>query len=293
MFIDIHSHMCRRPTFPYHGKLRATPEKLIEFYDWHEIERGVLLPLIGPECSLPQSNEDILEAAEKYPGRFIPFCNIHPQALTNDPHAPLEDLLEHYKQYGCKGVGEATFNMSFFDPLMQNYFRAVEKSGLPLTFHLAHRLGGCYGIYDDPGLPGLEETLRRFPKLRMFGHSQTFWAEIGELETVSDRRGYPRGKIEKEGAVPKLFRRCPNLFGDLSAGSGANALMRDPEYAVRFLNEFQDRLCFGMDISLEPAENNAKLAKFLTGLLEEGKISETVFRKVARENAIKILCLES
>ena len=118
------------------------------------------------------------------------------------------------------------------------------------------------------------------------------WAEISELEMVSDRRGYPRGKVVREGAVPKLFRRCPNLFGDLSAGSGANALMRDPEYAVRFLNEFQDRLCFGMDICLEPTENNAKLAGFLTGLLEEGKISETVFRKVARENAIRILGLE-
>ena len=66
-------------------------------------------------------------------------------------------------------------------------------------------------------------------------------------------------------------------------------MIRDPEYAVRFLNEFQDRLCFGMDICLEPFENNIKLIPFLTGLRESGKISDEVFRKIARENALRIL----
>ena len=290
MFIDIHGHAYRHPTYPWYGKLWVTPEKLVEFYDRHQIERGVLMPMIGPEFYLSQSNEDILEAAEKFPGRFIPFCNVHPRAIGNDPQSPLEDLMLHYKKLGCKGVGEATYNMAFFDPYMQNFFRAVEKTGMPMTFHLAHRLGGTYGIYDEPGLPGLAETLQRFPNLRMLGHSQTFWAEISELELVSDRMGYPKGKV-REGAVPKLLRRYPNLFGDLSAGSGANALMRDPDYAVSFLNEFQDRLCFGMDVCLEPTDANAKLAYFLIQLRDDGKISETVFRKVARENAIRILGL--
>ena len=290
MFIDIHGHAYRHPTYPWYGKLWVTPEKLVDFYDRHQIERGVLMPMIGPEFYLPQSNEDILEAAEKYPGRFIPFCNVHPKALANDPQAPLEDVMLHYKKLGCKGVGEATYNLAFFDPYMQNFFRAVEKTGLPVTFHLAHRIGGSYGIYDEPGLPGLAETLMRFPNLRMLGHSQTFWAEISELELVSDRMGYPKGKV-REGAVPKLLRRFKNLYGDLSAGSGANALMRDPDYAVSFLNEFQDRLCFGMDVCLEPTDANAKLAYFLIRLRDDGKISETVFRKVARENAIRILGL--
>ena len=290
MFIDIHGHAYKNLTYPWNGKYWVTPGKLVEFYDRHQIERGVLMPMIGPEFYLPQSNEEILEAAEQYPGRFIPFCNVHPRALANDPNTPLENLMLHYRKLGCKGVGEVTYNMSFFDPFMQNFFRAVEKSGLPMTFHLAHRLGGSYGIYDEPGLPGLAETLERFPRLRMFGHSQTFWAEISELELVSDRMGYPTGKV-REGAVPKLLRRYPNLFGDLSAGSGANALMRDPDYAVSFLNEFQDRLCFGMDVCLELTDENAKLAYFLIKLRDEGKISDAVFRKVARENAVRILGL--
>ena len=122
MFIDIHGHAQRHSTFPWHGKPWVSPKKLVEFYDRHQIDRGVLMPLIGPEFYLPQSNEDILDMAEQFPGRFIPFCNVHPKALMNDPLAPLEEVMLHYKKLGCKGIGEVTFNMDFFDPFMQNFF---------------------------------------------------------------------------------------------------------------------------------------------------------------------------
>lgn len=292
MFIDIHAHAYRiAPVYGPKGTRKwVTHERLLAFYDEHQVDRGVLMPLLGPEYYPPQPNEDILEAAARWPDRFIPFCNIHPYAMGYDPASPLEELFEQYKELGCKGVGEVTFNLPFFDPYLQNFFRAVEKSGLPMTFHLAHRLGGCYGIYDQPGLPGLAETLARHPDLRMLGHSQTFWAEIGELEIVYDRARYPKGKV-REGAIPKLLRRFPNLYGDLSAGSGANALMRDEEFAVKFLDEFQDRLCFGLDVCLEPTEKNAQLVYFLLRLRDEGKISETVFDKVTHGNAQKILKL--
>ncbi|HHV03520.1 MAG TPA: hypothetical protein GXX64_06390, partial [Bacteroidales bacterium] len=82
MFIDIHAHAYRRPFLQIpSAKPWPTPAQLIEFYDRADIEKAVLLPLIGPEFYLPQANEDILEAAEQYPGRFIPFCNIHPRAI--------------------------------------------------------------------------------------------------------------------------------------------------------------------------------------------------------------------
>lgn len=291
MFIDIHAHAYRRPFLQISSaKPWPSPAQLVEFYDRIGVEKAVLLPLIGPEFYLPQANEDILEAAEQHPGRFIPFCNIHPRAIRNDPQAPLEEVLEQYKAAGCKGVGEVICNMSFFDPYMRNFFRAVQKAGLPMTFHLGHRLDGCYGIYDEPGLPGLEETLQTYPNLVMLGHSQTFWAEISELDTVAARNGYPTGKVV-EGAVPKIMRRRPNLYGDLSAGSGANALMRDPDYAAAFMNEFQDRLLYGIDICSAPQDSHRKLADFLLEMRDTGKISQTVFAKIARENAVRLLHL--
>lgn len=290
MFIDIHAHAYRvQPIYSVRKDYRwAMPETLVRFYDKYNVEKGILLPIVSPECNAIQSNEDILEAAERFPGRFVPFCNIDPRAIFNSPDAPLENHILRYKEAGCKGIGEVMANYPFQHPMMRNLFRAAEVSGLPMTIHVADKIGGCYGIYDEPGLPGLAKTLEDFPKLRIFGHSAAFWAEISELNSPEDRAGYPKGKV-KEGAVARLMRKYPNLIGDLSANSGANALIRDPEYAVKFLNEFQDRLCFGMDICLEPFENNIKLIGFLNELRESGKISDEVFRKVARENAERIL----
>lgn len=292
MFIDIHGHVQRRP-----GVLRggqpcfASPEQLIARHDAVGIEIGVLLPMVHVECNyVSQSNEEILDIAETHPGRFIPFCNVDPRAMTNSADAPLGDLLCHYRDQGCKGVGEVCANLPFLDPLMQNLFKHVEAVGFPLTFHIACRIGNIYGIYDDPGLPQLETTLKRFPKLRFLAHSQSFWAEMAPLDTPADRGGYPNYPVRTEGVVPTLFRRYENLYGDLSAGSGHNALARDPEYAVRFLNEFQDRLLFGTDICAP--DTPTPLVDFLLGLRGEEKISEAVFQKVARENAVKLLGLE-
>ncbi len=291
MFIDIHVHT-RMFQHPRRGGKQAytMPDELIARYDKIGVEQAVLLPGVNPECAYaPQSNEEIIAIAEKYKGRFIPFCNIDPRAMTNSPTAPLGDLLRHYKDEGCKGIGEICANLPFLDPMVQNLFKNVQEVGIPLTFHIAPYLGGYYGLYDDPGLPQLQQSLARFPDLKFFGHSQAFWAEIGKLDKPADRCGYPRYPVREEGVLPKLMRDYPNLYGDMSAGSGHNALARDPEYAVKFLNEFQDRLMFGTDICAP--DTPTPLVDFLIGLRDSGKISEVVFKKVAKENAIKILGL--
>jgi len=290
MFIDIHVHVRRLPGPLRGGKpAYATPQQLLARYDAIGVERAVLLPGVNPECELaPQSNEEIIELAQQN-ARFIPFCNVDPRALTNSPFAPLGELLRHYRDQGCKGLGEVCANLPFRDPLVQNLFRHCQEVGLPVTFHIAPHIGGYYGLYDDPGLPQLEWTLQAFPKLNFLGHSQPFWAEIAPLDTVGERAGYPKGPIRQEGALPKLFRKYPNLYGDLSAGSGYNALARDEDYAVRFLEEFQDRLLFGTDICAP--DTPTPLVDLLLKLRNEGRISETVFQKVARENAVRILGL--
>lgn len=298
MFIDIHSHAYRK-TPPGIGF--GTVEDLLHRWDELGVEKGVVLPVVSPEIYIPQSNEDILDMAEKYPDRIIPYCNIDPRALTNSAEAPLDSLLSYYKDRGCKGLGEVMLNLPMMDPLVQNLFRHAERVGLPVVYDGTDQIGGDFGLYDDPGLPQLEHTLQRFPDLLIFGHGPVFWSEIAKLETPGERAVIfglngrqvgilPNSPIKEEGVVPKLMRRYPNLRGDLADGTAFNALNRDHEYGPKFLEEFQDRIYFGTDIISR--HSKVDLVDLLISWRETGKISETVFNKVARENAIKLLELE-
>ena len=288
MFIDIHAHAYLFDSPPQDGLITfCKAEEVLRRYDELGIEKGVLLPLIGPETYLPQSNQEILEICRRWPDRFVPFFNIDPRGIDNAVDTDFSAWIDWFKARGCRGVGEFMPNMYFRDPRVLNLLRQFEKAGLPVIFDDTVYVGRRYGLVDEPGLPQLEMILRSMPKLILLGHGPAFWSEMGVLETVADRGGYPRYPIRAEGAVPKLFRRYPNLWGDLSAGSGYNALTRDRAYGIKFLNEFQDRLCFGTDICY--AEQELPLAGFLLELKAEGALSEETFEKIARGNARRLL----
>ena len=291
MFIDLHGHTYRDP---YPGEdgmpVFSSPEQLLARYDELGVEKGCLLPIVNPEFYLPQSNEEILGIARQYPDRFIPYCNIDPRAVSNSSGADLGYLLRHYKDQGCKGIGEVMPNLPFTDPLVWNLFAHTQAAGLPLTFDISSRIGEAYGLYDDPGLPQLEASLQAFPDLVIVCHGPAFWAEITELRTPDDRIGYPDYPMRAEGAVPRLLRSYPNMRCDLSAFSGYNAIARDPVYGIQFLNEFSERLLFGLDICAH--DQPAPIVSLLTDMKAAGQLSETAFARIARENAVELLGLE-
>ncbi|MFO7536195.1 MAG: hypothetical protein R6X19_11035 [Kiritimatiellia bacterium] len=66
MVIDIHAHAYRPECPAADGTtVFATPDEVLRRYDELQIERGFLLPLIGPEVYLPQSNEDCLDMCDR------------------------------------------------------------------------------------------------------------------------------------------------------------------------------------------------------------------------------------
>jgi len=306
MLIDIHAHAYRvKP--PYIGF--CTAEELLKAQKIHGIDKSVVLPIVSPEIYIPQDTADIIEMARQYPDRIIPFCNVDPRAMTNDSHAPLEELLEYYKELGCKGVGEVMPNMRTDDPKVQNLFRAAEKVGLSVTTDGSDQLDGDFGLYDDPGLPQLELSLRRFPNLIFFGHGPIFWGEIAKLETPGEK-GVPfrfggGGQVEgihggsclpnymqpirEEGVVAKLLRRYPNLYCDLSDGTAYNALARDLKYTAEFVKEFEDRMFFGTDI-VSPDMPIPQIDA-LKQWKRDGVISASAYNKITHENAMRFLNL--
>ena len=160
-----------------------------------------------------------------------------------------------------------------------------------MTSGLFLRKGGDYGLVDEPGLPRLEKVLNMFPKLRFIGHSQKFWAEISGDSDPEERGGYPRGKVAPGGRAVELLEKYPNMFADLSAASGYNAVSRDPDFGYSFLERFSEKLYYGTDIC-DPRDEKRpmmKLAGFLDDGMFSGKLSYEAYYRICRGNALKLL----
>ena len=298
MIIDAHAHAFAWP------KIKKAPdqtpmlsaEQLVELMDSKGIDKAVILQIANAESSMEkQSIGEILYTCEKYPDRFIPFCNIDPRLARKPDMITVDDFLfylRQYKELGCKGLGELLARLYFDDPVMMKLFEACEKIGFPVTFHSADPTTNYYGVLDDIGLPRLEKVLRTFPNLKMFGHSPGFWSEISKDVTAEDKsRSIPANPaIKPGGRVIELMRKYPNLYGELSALSGYNALTRDPEFAYEFIDEFQDRILFGQDYCSIFEDHRQK--QWLTEARDDGKISGDAYEKIMWKNINRVLDLD-
>ena len=95
----------------------------------------------------------------------------------------------------------------------------------------------------------------------------------------------------------------PNLFGDMSANSGNNAMSRDPEFTADFLKRHQDKLLFGSDCGCSDghgggvSQNNNPAAPRMAGKcvaretlsVLKRSASPDVFQKIVWGNAHKLL----
>lgn len=289
MIIDIHTHIGR-------GTVKEEPvfgiDELLKKMDQYGIERAVILPRgVSPECSFFNfDTERVIEIYKKYPDRIIPFCKLDPRNGENSPQTDFSWVLEEYKEKGCKGVGELTANLYVNEPRYKNLFKHCGKLKLPVLIHFA--VGVKYGIYGaavSKGLPELEEVLNEIPETIFIGHAMAFWAEISSEVDEQTRGGYPKGPVKSPGRVCELLEKYPNLYGDLSAYSGFNAISRDPEFGYWFLNKFQDKLLFGTDLC--HVNQDAPIVEYLKEAVDKGKISEITYKKITEENAKKILSL--
>ncbi len=297
MIIDCHAHMFAFESIRSYKWLEDTilsVEQQIKIMDSEGIDKAVILPLHHAETPIDhQSFGEVLYICKQFPGRFIPFCNLDPRAIDIADMKGVEKFefwLSQYKDLGCKGLGEFTSRLRWQDSCVEYLLKACENVGFPVTFHTSTEDKITYGMIDDMGLPGLEGALKKFPNLKFFGHSQAFWSELSGDMSKEDKNGYPKGKVTCEGALVRLVRQYSNLYLDISAGSGLNALQRDPDFTWKFIDEFQDRILFGLDNATEKTAH--KHIPWLQQMRNEGNISEDIYEKIMWKNLNDVLDLK-
>jgi len=277
-YLDVHTHLGTT----WNGDPPLTAEALLRWMDDHNVARAVVLPLVSPESSSYLNlTERALDAARAHPDRLIPFCCIDPRTSYRDGRAGLRTMLKAYVDQGAKGFGEHKAGLPIDDRRMMALYEVCDDLDLPVLFHCDEQRGT-----DDPGLPGLERVLTAFPRVNFIGHGPGFWASISGDATAKDLGGYPKGHVAPGGALDRLFDAHKNLWGDLSAGSGANAVGRDRDFGRSFLLRRADRLLFGTDY-LKPGQPVPQFE-----LLAGFDLPEEVRTKIYQENAVRLLKVE-
>jgi hypothetical protein len=249
--------------------------------DENEVGRACVLSLISPESWDHVLTPDyVLRETEPYRDRLIPFVSIDPRGDYMGTYEAKARLLKKYVEAGAKGFGEHKCGVAIDDPRNIELFAACAEVNLPILFHLDNARN-----VDKPGLPGLAKVLETVPNATFIAHANGWWANITAKVTQEDMSTYPSGTVIPGGAIDALMERFPNIYGDLSAGSGSNAILRDIEFGNAFLVRRADRLLFGTDY-LAPGQHVPQLS-----LYREIELSAEVQAKIFRENARRLLNL--
>lgn len=179
-------------------------------------------------------NEDAMMLARRYPGEFAFGAN----EVSDLADAPA--VVEKYLKLGACVIGEQKFGVECDSAAMQKLYQLAEAFRVPI---LMHWQVASYNY----GFERFHKMLEKYPKVNFIGHAQTWWANIHKDNVDNPKALYPGGKVKAGGLTDRYLRDYPNMFGDLSAGSGEKALQRDPDHARAFLARHQDKLMFGSD----------------------------------------------
>ncbi|HUJ23673.1 MAG TPA: amidohydrolase family protein [Bryobacteraceae bacterium] len=223
--IDMHQHT------NYAGR---SDDELIAHQRTMGVTRTVLLPA-GSKYGLAVNaggNESVVKLAQRLPQEFL-FCA---NEVPDLPGARQE--LEKYLKAGAIGIGEQKFAVDCDSPAIHMLAEVAEEFSVPVLLHFQH------GEYNRR-IERFHTVLEKHPRVSFIGHAQTWWGNIDRNhdQTVL----YPKGKVTPGGITDRLLSDYPNMYGDLSANSGLNALLRDEQHATEFLHRHQDKLMYGSD----------------------------------------------
>jgi predicted TIM-barrel fold metal-dependent hydrolase len=198
----------------------------------------------------------------------------------------LEDaakVIEGHLKRGATIIGEQKFGVECDAPEMQRIYQLAQANGVPVLLHFQ------FGMYNY-GFERFHRMLEKYPKVRFVGHAQTWWANIDRNHT-DQRVLYPKGPVTPGGLTDRYLRDYENMYGDLSAGSGLNALERDEAFARELLTRHQDKLLFGSDCNDREGGGPKCQGTQTIAAIRRLCASKAIERKLLHENARRLLRL--
>jgi Predicted metal-dependent hydrolase of the TIM-barrel fold len=278
------------PVLDTHLHLRANADACFTHMQGCGVSNAVLLTSAGDQDRAKQE-------MERRPGRFA-------RSVRTDPTLPDADkVLRDALKGGAVSIGEMKFHVALDSPEMRRVYDVAAEMKVPVMMHIQvfpHFKGE---LPYNTGYPQFDKVLRAYPRTMFIGHGDLFWAHISA--DVPADRGYPAGPIKTGGLTDKWLSDFPNLYADMSANSGNNALSRDTGFTRDFLVRHQSKLIFGSDCSCADGNgsgisqsNNPEAARLerkcvareTLGVLKQFASPE-IFRRVVWENGVQLFKL--
>jgi predicted TIM-barrel fold metal-dependent hydrolase len=276
-----------------HHHLRPSPEANIAHLDGAGVSNALAL-------ARANSTEAMQVLYTKHPGRFLGWFA---SADITKPDA--EEVLTKAVKSGAVGLGEIKFHVAADGPELRRMYALAADLNIPILVHFQEvPHAPTEGVFST-GFKHFEAMLKAYPRTRFIGHADAFWANVSA--DYANEAAYPAGPIKRGGITDKLLADCANLYGDLAANSGNNALSRDAEFTRDFLARHQDKLIFGSDCSCSDGHGggisqtgNPTAARMAgkcvareTLALLKASAAPAAFRKMTWENAHRVYKLKA
>lgn len=269
--LDLHQHS------PYSGR---TDEQMIAHQEKMGITLTVLLPA-GARYGLAAGaggNDVCLNLVRKYPKKFVFFANEGP----SPDHT--KTVIEKYLKLGAIGIGEQKFPVDADSPHVHLVAQIARDYKVPVLLHFEHN---TYNI----GFQRFYRILEKYPTVNFIGHAQTWWGNIDK--DLQQEILYPRTKVTRGGLTDRYLSDYPNMYGDMSAGSGLNALLRDEDHARGFLERHQNKLIYGSDCNDPIGEGDRCSGSKQIETIRRLSPHPSVTRKIFWENGHRVLKLKA
>ncbi|MGH8020691.1 MAG: amidohydrolase family protein [Opitutaceae bacterium] len=219
-------------------------------------------------------NDHLRNLVRRHPDLFL-RCAVENVSLSGASR-----VMERELEAGAIGIGELKNKVACDSSEMQRIAGVARDYDVPMLIHFQD------GAYND-GYVRFHRMLEKYPTVKFIGHAQTFWANIDKNYKEADG-SYPKDAVVPGGLTDRWLADYPNLYGDLSAGSGNNALVRDPSFTKGFLARHQDKLMYGSDCYCPTGVGPQCLGATKQLLLGKSAQDESILKKVFFGNARKL-----